>query len=103
MAISGDDDETLREYKKSLGASFPFIADPNGELMELYDVKYPLFTMSGRYSFVVGTGRRVIKVFSGSDAIDAQATLNACGRPPKSKEIEAATEYDEKSKPVESP
>ena len=101
MAISGDDDETLREYKKSLGASFPFIADPDGKLMELYDVKYPLFTVSARYSFVVGAGRRVIEVFSGSDAIDAQATLNACGRPAKSKELEAATEYDQKNKPVD--
>ena len=85
----------MREYKKSLRAEFPFIPDDNGRLMELYDVKYPLFTVAARWSFVVGDGRKVIKVFSGSDAIKAEDTIEACGRPKKSEAIEAAGQYQE--------
>ena len=103
IAISGDDNETLKEYRQSLGARFPFVADPDGELMELYDVKYPLFNVSARYSFVVGEQRKVIQVFSGSEAVDAQKTLNACGRPGKSKPLEAAEAYRDDGKATKEP
>ncbi len=71
--------------------------------MELYDVKYPLFNLSARYSFVIGTERKIIKVFSGSDAMDAQKALDACGRPGKSKSLEAAEAYRENSKESDKP
>ena len=95
LAISGDDRETMRSYKKSLGAKFPLIPDPEGALMELFGVKYPLFTVASRYSFVVGDGRRVVKVFSGGEAIDAEQALAACTPLFKSKALEAAKKYGE--------
>ena len=79
------------------------MADPDGKLMELYDVKYPLFNVSARYSFVVGSGRKIIQVFSGSDAVDAQKALDACGRPGKSKSLEAAKAYREKTESTQQP
>ena len=97
LAISGDSQETMKEFKESLKAEYPFIADPEARLMKLYDVKYPLFTVAARWSFVVGDNRKVIKVFSGSDAIKAEDTIAACGRPKKSEAIEAAGEYQESS------
>ena len=103
VAISGDDQETLKEYKASLRASFPFVPDPDGRLMELFDVKYPLFNISARYSFVIGTGRKVIEVFSGSDAVAAQKALDACGRPGKSEPLEAAKAYRENNEAKQQP
>ena len=101
LAISGDDEKTLRDFRKSLRAEFVFISDEDGRLMELYDVKYPIFTMAGRWSFVVGGNRQVVKVVSGSDAMDAKKTIEACGRPKKSKVLEAAGDYGEAKDSVE--
>ena len=78
LAISGDTQETMKEFKKSLNASYPFIADPDAHLMKLYDVKYPFFDVPSRHTFVVGAGRKVISVFTGSDAIDAQQAIGSC-------------------------
>ena len=101
LAISGDDEKTLRDFRQSLRAEFPFISDEGGRLMELYDVKYPIFTVASRWSFVVGEKRQVVKVVSGSDAMDAEKTIEACGRPEKSKVLEAAGEYGEATDSVD--
>tara|TARA_Y100000589_G_C26850409_1_gene505712 strand:- start:237 stop:467 length:231 start_codon:yes stop_codon:yes gene_type:complete len=68
----------MREFKESLKAEYPFIADPDARLMKLYDVKYPFFDVPSRHTFVVGKGRKVTSVFTGSDAIDAQKAINSC-------------------------
>ena len=36
MAISLDDRETLRRFRESLGATFPFLSDPDGRVSRLY-------------------------------------------------------------------
>lgn len=68
----------MKEFKKSLNAGYPFIADPDARLMNLYDVKYPFFDVPSRHTFVVGRGRKVQAVFSGSDAIDAERAIGSC-------------------------
>ena len=78
LAISGDSQETMKEFKESLKEEYPFIADPDARLMKLYDVKYPFFDVPSRHTFVVGAGRKVQSVFTGSDAIDAQKAISSC-------------------------
>ena len=78
LAISGDTHETMKDFKESLQAQYPFIADPDARLMKLYDVKYPFFDVPSRHTFVVGTNRKVVSVFTGSDAIDAQKAIGSC-------------------------
>jgi hypothetical protein len=41
-------------------------------------VKTPVLTLSLRYTFVVGEGRRITRVESGRDAIDPDAAIVAC-------------------------
>lgn len=73
-----DDAETLRRFKDSLKAQFHFVSDPEGKLVELYDVKTPLLSFAQRYTFVIGQDRKIVKVDSGSDAIDASTAIAAC-------------------------
>jgi|GEM_PF-110001 len=83
LAFSTDDAATLKRFKDELKAPFPFIPDPEGKVVEAYDVKMPLVTVSKRYTFVVGEGRKVLKVDSGGDAIDPSGAITSCtqGKP----------------------
>ena len=73
----------MRRFRDNLGASFPFIPDPEGELIELYDVKLPIFTLGSRTTFVVDRQRRIVSVSTGGDAVDpttaVEAASLACG------------------------
>jgi thioredoxin-dependent peroxiredoxin len=78
LAVSMDDAETLKKFKDSLQAPFAFIADPDGTLVKQFDVKAPVISLSQRYTFVVGEGRKVLRVDSGKDAVDPAAAIAAC-------------------------
>lgn len=73
-----DDLETQRRFKAELKAPFPFVADPEGKLVNLYDVKMAVVSYAQRYTFVVGEDRKILKVESGSDAIDPDAAIKSC-------------------------
>ncbi|WP_224370646.1 peroxiredoxin [Hyalangium versicolor] len=78
LAISMDDAETLKKFKESLKAPFAFVPDPEGKVVKAYDVKAPVLSLSQRYTFVVGEGRKILKVDSGSDAINPEGAVAAC-------------------------
>lgn len=73
-----DDLETQRRFKAELKAPFPFVADPDGALVKLYDVKMAVVSYAQRYTFVIGPDRRILKVQSGSDAINPEGAIQAC-------------------------
>ena len=73
-----DDAETLKKFKESLKAPFAFVADPDGKVVKAYDVKTPVVSFAQRYTFVIGEGRKILKVESGKDAIDPDAAVAAC-------------------------
>jgi len=78
IAISMDDAETLKKFKSELKAPYSFVADPEGKIVSQYDLKMPVVAMAKRYSFVVGPDRKIIKVQSGSDAVDPSEAIAAC-------------------------
>ena len=73
-----DDRETLQRFKSELKAPFPFVPDPDGKLVSLFDVKMPVMSMAQRYSFVIGEGRKILKVQTGSDAVNPADAIAAC-------------------------
>lgn len=73
-----DDLETQRRFKTELKAPFPFVADPQGDLVKLFDVKMAVVSYAQRYTFVIGEGRKILKVESGSDAINPEGAIQAC-------------------------
>ncbi len=54
------------------------MSDEDGALARLYDVKWPVLKVAGRWTFVVGDERRILKVQDGGDAINPDAAVKAC-------------------------
>lgn len=77
VAVSTDDKETLARFKKELKASFIFIPDPKSELLALYHVKMPLVPFAKRTTFVMDQKRNIVRIDTGSDAINGQNVLDA--------------------------
>ncbi len=77
IAISADTLETQKKFKAELQAGYSFVADPEAELIRLYDVKVPVMNLANRVTFVIDKKRQIVAVSSGGDAIDPTAALNA--------------------------
>ena len=78
LAVSMDDAPTMAKFKQSLGANFTFVPDPEGNLVRLFDVKMPLLSIPRRFTFVIGEGRRIVKVEAGKDAADPGGAIGSC-------------------------
>jgi peroxiredoxin len=78
IAVSADDATAMAKFKASLNAQFSFVPDEKLELVKSYDVKMPVMSMAQRYTFVIGEGRKVLKVESGNDAIDPSGAVESC-------------------------
>jgi len=73
-----DDAETMKKFKAELKAPYSFIADPEGKIVALYDVKMPAMPIANRASFVIGDDRKILKVQSGKDAVDPADAIASC-------------------------
>jgi thioredoxin-dependent peroxiredoxin len=75
-AISVDDRETLARFRASLGATFRFLSDPDGEVSRQYG------GVSGgtanRITVTVGQDGRVSRITSGLSAIFPGADIESC-------------------------
>jgi peroxiredoxin len=78
LAVSMDSRDELKKFKAELKAPFAMVPDPDGKLVKLFDVKMPVVSYAQRYSFVIGPDRKILKVQSGSDAIDPAGAIAAC-------------------------
>lgn len=78
LAVSTDDKETMAKFRAELGADYPFIPDPDAKLVKLFDTKTPLLPLASRRTFVIGEGRKVLAVQSGSDAIEPGGAISSC-------------------------
>lgn len=78
IAVSMDDAATLVKWRAELKAPQTFIADSEGTLTKLYDVKMMIVGMAQRHAFVIGSGRKVLDHTEGSDSIDPTKAVAAC-------------------------
>jgi peroxiredoxin len=78
-----DNRETLAKFKEETKAPFVFIPDPEGKVVKLYDVKAPEVSYAKRTSFVIGPDRKILKVQTGSEAVDPTGAIEACPLPKK--------------------
>ena len=71
----------VQRFADSLKLPFPIIADQDGKVATLYGVE------SGghaeRATFVIDKTGKVVKVFSGKDALDPAPALDSCPIPKK--------------------
>ena len=57
--MSADEQETQDRFAKSLELPFPLVGDPEGSIRSGYGVKWPLFGLAKRVTFVIGRDRKV--------------------------------------------
>jgi peroxiredoxin len=85
VAISLDDVATLRRFRESIGASFPFLSDPDGRVSRLY-AGVSLGTANRVTVDIDGDGT-IAHVRQGLDAIFPDKDIKACplheARPPE--------------------
>src|SRR4051812_29211989 len=78
IAVSMDDAATLIKWRNELKAPQTFVADADGTLVKLFDVKMPVLGMASRHTFVIGPGRKVLEHTEGGDSIDPTKAVSAC-------------------------
>lgn len=53
IGVSADGHETQCDFAQSTGATFPMVGDSDGQLIESFDVKWPIFRRAMRVTYVV--------------------------------------------------
>lgn len=65
IGVSFDSVESHKKFATQYNLSFPLIADTNGVISKLYDVKMPVMNMDKRVSFLIGTDGKIVHVTNG--------------------------------------
>jgi peroxiredoxin Q/BCP len=69
IGVSHDSVESHKKFAEEYKLNFTLIADPDGKIIEAYDVKMPLMAMSKRVSFLIGLDGKIVHV---TDAMNPQ-------------------------------
>jgi thioredoxin-dependent peroxiredoxin len=78
VAISTDDEPTLARFKASLGAAFPFLSDPGGDVASRYG-GVSLGT-ANRITVTIGQDGVIKRITAGLPAIFPAGDIKACTR-----------------------
>ncbi len=70
IGVSHDSVDSHKKFVEEYKLNFTLIADPDGKIIEAYDVKMPIMAMSKRVSFLIGLDGKIIHV---TDAMNPQA------------------------------
>jgi len=76
VAISTDDVETLRRFRASLGAPFPFLSDPGGVVSARYAGVWG--RSANRVTVTIDRDGTIARVTEGLGAILPEADVRAC-------------------------
>ena len=83
IGVSADSQETQDEFAKSLELPFPLVGDPGGGIRDAYGVKWPLFGLARRVTFVIGKDRKIRLVHRAERDVESHVT-QACSLEEKS-------------------
>ena len=81
--MSADSQETQDKFAKSLELPFPLVGDPDGRIRDGYGVKWPLFGLARRVTFVIGKDRKIRHVHRAERDVESHVT-QACSLVEKS-------------------
>jgi peroxiredoxin len=77
IGVSADSQQTQERFAKSLELPYPLVGDPEGVVRGAYDVKWPVFGLARRVSFVIGKDRKIKAVHRAERDVDSHVT-GAC-------------------------
>jgi peroxiredoxin len=63
IGVSADPHDTQCDFAQSTGATFPMVGDEGGQLIESFDVKWPIFRRAMRVTYLVDSEGIVRGVF----------------------------------------
>ncbi len=69
IGVSHDSVDSHKKFADEYKLNFTLIGDPDGKIIEAYDVKMPMMSMSKRVSFLIGLDRKIVHV---TDAMNPQ-------------------------------
>lgn len=69
VGVSYDSADSHKKFIAKYNLNFPLIADPDGKIIETYDVKMPVMKLAKRVSFLIGLDGKIIHV---TDAMNPQ-------------------------------
>lgn len=70
VGISMDDVKSHKAFTEKHNLPFTLLADPDGKVIRLYDVKMPVVNMSKRKSFLIDPEGKLIKIYE--DVVPAE-------------------------------
>ena len=73
IGVSFDSADSHKKFIAQYNLNFTLLADPDGKIVDLYDVKMPMMKMAKRVSFLIGTDGKIIHV---TDAMSPQTHFN---------------------------
>ncbi len=80
LGISADSVADQKKFAEETGADFPLLSDPKGEVATLYGVWNKERNLANRATFVIDEQGKITQIEEGSNAIDVNGALSACGR-----------------------
>jgi len=69
VGVSYDSVASHKDFADKYNLNFTLIADPEGKIVSLYDVKMPMMNMARRVSFLIGLDGKIVHV---TDSMDPQ-------------------------------
>ena len=69
IGVSFDSADSHKKFIAQYNLNFTLLADPEGKIVDLYDVKMPMMKMAKRVSFLIGTDGKIVHV---TDAMSPQ-------------------------------
>jgi peroxiredoxin Q/BCP len=69
IGVSHDSVDSHKKFVEEYKLNFTLVADPDGKIIEAYDVKMPIMGMSRRVSFLIGLDGKIVHV---TDAMNPQ-------------------------------
>ena len=69
LGVSFDSADSHKKFIAQYNLNFTLLADPDGKIVDLYDVKMPMMKMAKRVSFLIGTDGKIVHV---TDAMSPQ-------------------------------
>ncbi len=62
FAASTDTPEKNARFAESLGADYPILSDPAGDVAEAYGVRTPIVNVASRWTFYIGKDGRILDI-----------------------------------------
>jgi peroxiredoxin len=77
VGVSADNEERSRKFAEELDLTYPLVADPKGDVLRAYGVRWPIVGLAQRATFVIGRDRKVRMAFHSERDVAAHLTRAA--------------------------